>query len=83
MKEKLLAILKPLVASKGLSKEEVEGLADIAVKNLTETSTDEEIKNVADGLVSYADLIQKAGNRMVTAVEKKYAPTKIPALSAC
>ena len=72
MKEKLLAVLKPLVASKGLSKEEVEGLADIAVKNLTETSTDEEIKNVADGLVSYADLIQKAGNRMVTAVEKKY-----------
>lgn len=76
VKEKTLNVLKPLLAAKGFKSDELEGLADIACKNLKEESTDEEIKNVCDGLVPVAALIQKVGNRYVTEttekVEKKY-----------
>lgn len=81
MKQKLFNVLKPLVANKGLSKDEIEGLAEIYAKNLTETSTDEEINNVANGIVPIAELMQKNGNRMATSVETKYKgfvdPTKL------
>lgn len=81
MKQKLFNVLKPLVASKGLSKEEIESLAEIYAKNLTETSTDEEINNVANGIIPIAELMQKNGNRMATSVETKYKgfvdPTKL------
>lgn len=72
MKEKVLAILKPLVASKGFKKTELEGLADIVAKNLTDASTDEEINNAVSGVLPYADLMQAVGNRYVTETEKKY-----------
>lgn len=72
MKGKVLTILKPLLASKGFSKEELESLAEIAAKNLTEASTEEEINNAASGIIPYADVMQKVGNRMVTSVENKY-----------
>lgn len=72
MKGKVLAILKPLLASKGFSKDELEGLADIAAKNLTEASNEEEINNAVSGIVPYAELMQKVGNRMVSSVENKY-----------
>lgn len=72
MKAKVLAVLKPLLVSKGFSKEELEGLAEIAAKNLTEASTDEEVNNAVGGVVPYAELMQKMGNRMVSSVENKY-----------
>lgn len=72
MKGKVFAILKPLLASKGFSKDELEGLAEIAAKNLTEASTDEDINNAVSGIVPYAELMQKVGNRMVSSVENKY-----------
>lgn len=72
MKNKVLAIIKPLFASKGLTKEELESLAEIAAKNLTDASTEEEIKNVANGLEPYAELMQKHGNRLVTSTTDKF-----------
>lgn len=72
MKSKVLAVLKPLLANRGFNKEELEGLAEIAVKNLNEASTDEDINNVVNGVIPYADLMQKVSNRMVTSVEHKY-----------
>lgn len=72
MKEKVLNLLNPLLASKGFSKEELEELADIAAKHLTEASTEEEINNVVNGVVPYADMMQKVGNRYASVVEKKY-----------
>lgn len=72
MKEKVLALLKPLLAARGFKSKELEGLAEIAAKNLTDASTDEEINNVVNGIVPFADLMQKVGNRYATEVEKKY-----------
>lgn len=72
MKEKVLNLLKPLLAAKGFNKEELEGLADIASKNLTDASTEEEINNVVNGIVPYADMMQRVGNRYASTVEKKY-----------
>lgn len=65
-------MLKPMLASKGFSKEELEGLAAIAAQNLTEASTEEEINNAVGGVVPYAEMMQKVANRMVTSVESKY-----------
>lgn len=72
MKQKVLKAIKPLLSSKGLSEQELESLAEIAAKNLTETSTDEEIQNVCNGLIPYADVMQRMSNRMVTAAVKKF-----------
>lgn len=72
MKQKVLSLLKPLLASKGFSKEELEGLATIAAQNLSEASTDEEINNAVSGVVPYADMMQRVANRMVSTVETKY-----------
>ena len=72
MKQKVLSLLKPLLASKGFSKEELEGLAAIAAQNLNEASTDEEVNNAVSGVVPYADMMQRVANRMVSTVETKY-----------
>ena len=72
MKSKVLAALKPLLASRGFNKEELEGLAEIAAKNLTDASTTQEIDDVINGIIPYADLMQRVGNRMVSSVEHKY-----------
>lgn len=71
IKDKVLEVLKPLLADKGFKADELEGLADFASKNLKEESTDDEIKNVCDGLVPVASLIQKVGNRYSTEAERK------------
>lgn len=82
MKEKILSLLKPLLANRGFSKEELEGLATIAAQNLTDASTEEEINNAVSGVVPYADMMQKVANRMVSSVESKYKgwidPNKAP-----
>lgn len=72
MKQKVLDVLKPLVASKGFKRAELEGLADIIAKNLTEESTEDEINNAVSGILPYAELMQKIGNRYAADVEKKY-----------
>lgn len=72
MKERLLTVLRPLVANKGLSKEEVEGLAAAFVGNLSETSTDDDVRNVANSANAIAELMQKSSSRQVSAVEQKY-----------
>ena len=81
MKQKVLTLLKPMLASKGFSKEELEGLATIAAANLSEASTDEDVNNAVSGVVPYADMMQRVSNRMVSTVEAKYKgwvdPTKI------
>lgn len=81
MKQKVLSLLKPLLASKGFSKEELEGLAGIAATNLNEASTEEEINNAISGVVPYAEMMQRVANRMVSTVEAKYKgwvdPTKV------
>lgn len=81
MKQKVLTLLKPLLASKGFSKEELEGLATIAAANLSEASTDEDVNNAVSGVVPYADMMQRVSNRMVSTVEAKYKgwvdPTKV------
>jgi hypothetical protein len=78
MKQKVLEVLKPLVASKGFKKAELEGLADLIAKNLTDASTDEEINNAVSGVLPYADLMQKIGNRYAADIEKKYEGWKKP-----
>ena len=72
MKQKVLSLLKPLLASKGFSKEELEGLATIAAQNLNEASTDEDVNNAVSGVVPFADMMQRVANRMVSTVEAKY-----------
>lgn len=72
MNEKILKMLKPLVADKGLNKDELESLANIAGKNLTDASTDEEISDVVNGITPFVELMQKVGNRYATAIEDKY-----------
>jgi len=72
MKEKLLKQLKPLLADKGLSKDELESLAEIAAKNLTDESTEEDVNNVIDSVKPYVDLMQRVGNRYATTTEKKF-----------
>lgn len=72
MKAKVLAQLKTRFASRGFSKETLEGLAEIAVKNLTDESTEDDIKNAVSGLDGIAEIMQKESNRMVTAAVKKF-----------
>lgn len=72
MNKKFHDKLKTLFADKGLSKEELERLAEIGSQNLTEASTDEEIDNAASGVTPFVELMQKVGNRYATSVEKKY-----------
>ena len=72
MKQKVLDILKPLVASKGFKRTELEGLAELIAKNLDDASTDEEINNAVSGILPYAELMQKIGNRYAADIEKKY-----------
>ena len=78
MKTKLFNALKPMIADKGLSKEEIEGLAENFAKNLTETSTDDDINNLAKSVVPIAELMQKSTSRQVTATKDKFKDFKSP-----
>jgi hypothetical protein len=82
MKQKVIAAIKPLVADRGLKAKEIENLAEsyIALKGLTDASTDEEVSNAitADGsaIKSLAATIQSAVSAADTAaaarIEAKY-----------
>ena len=78
MIKKFLEVLKPLLKDKGLSKEEIESLANLYGKNLTETSTDEEIDNLAKSVVPFAEIMQKSASRQVTAAREGFKNFKSP-----
>lgn len=71
MKHKLILMLKTLFASKGFSQKTLEGLADILVPNLTEESTDDEIKTAVTGIEPYANLMQSEVTRVANEVANK------------
>lgn len=58
MNERLRKTLSELCKDMGLTEKALDELAEIGSQGLTDTSTDEEIKNVADSLVPYAKLMQ-------------------------
>lgn len=72
MKQKLIALLKTLFASKGFNAKELEGLADIAIKqqNLTDDSTDEDLTAASEAIKPLADFTQSVASRQVTDVKK-------------
>jgi len=78
MTKKFLEVLKPLIKDKGLSKEEIESLANLYSKNLTETSTDEEIDNLAKSVIPIAEIMQKSASRQVTAIREGFKDFKSP-----
>jgi len=71
MKNKLLLVLKPKLASKGFSQKTLEGLAGILAPNLTEESTDEEINTAIDGVMPYTELMQAENTRYANEVKAK------------
>ena len=58
MNERLRKTLSELCKDMGLTDKALDELAEIGSQGLTDTSTDEEIKNAADSLVPYAKLMQ-------------------------
>ena len=72
MRKKLINALKTKFADKGFNQTEIEGLADILGKNLSEESTDEEIGNAVGGAAEYVEMMQKVGNRYASQIENKY-----------
>jgi hypothetical protein len=80
MKNKLIALLKTLFASKGFNAKELEGLADlvIAQNTLTDESTDQDLQTAADAAKPTADFVQSVASRQVTDV-KKPASVETPA----
>ena len=72
MKKKLIAALKTKFTDKGFNQAELEGLADILGKNLTDEATEEEIGNAVGGAADYVEMMQKIGNRYASQVENKY-----------
>lgn len=73
MRKKLINALKTKYADKGFNQTDLEGLADILAKTLSEEATEEEIGNAAGGAAPYVELMQKVGNRYASQVERKYA----------
>ena len=65
MRKKLINALKTKFADKGFNQTEIEGLADIFGKNLSEESTDEEIGNAVGGAAEYVEMMEK--RRMIEA----------------
>lgn len=72
MKEKLIKALKTSYADKGFKQNELEGIAELLAKNLSDNATDEEISNAVSGAASYVNLLQKVGNRYASQIEDKY-----------
>lgn len=71
MKQKLLTLLKPKIASKGFGPKTLEGLADHLAKNLTEESTDDEINTAIDRVMPFAELMQAENTRYANEVKGK------------
>jgi hypothetical protein len=76
MKQKLLPLLKPKMASKGFDQETLESIADLLANNLTEESTEEEINTAIDSFMPQASLMQSAINRSVNKVVTKPKPVE-------
>lgn len=72
MKKKLLNALRNLYADKGLSQEELEGLADIISQNLSEDANENDINNAVSGVSGYVSIMQRFGDKRANAVESKY-----------
>ncbi len=72
MKKKLIAALKTKFADKGFNQAEMEGLADILAKTLSDEATEEDISNAVGGAADYVEMMQKIGNRYASQVENKY-----------
>jgi hypothetical protein len=72
MKQKLIALLKTLFASKGFNAKELDGLADlvIAQSSLSDESTDEDLQTASDAAKPVADFVQSVASRQVTDVKK-------------
>ncbi len=71
IQERVLAALKPVVASKGFGEKTVEGLATNLAASLTDESTDEEISNAINGASTYFNLMQSENTRYVNEWRKK------------
>jgi len=71
IQERILTILKPLVASKGFSSQTVQGLATNLEGGLTEESTDEDITTAINGAMPLYDLMQSENTRYVNEYKKK------------
>lgn len=72
MKKKILNALRTSYADKGLSQEELEGLADIISQNLSEDANENDINNAVSGVSGYVSIMQKFGDKRANAVESKY-----------
>lgn len=72
MKKKLLNALRTSYADKGLSQEELEGLANIISQNLSEDASENDINNAVSGVSGYVSIMQKFGDKRANAIENKY-----------
>lgn len=71
IQERVLAALKPAVASKGFGEKTIEGLATNLATGLTDESTDEEITTAINGASNYFNLMQSENTRYVNEWKKK------------
>lgn len=72
IKERVLASMKTSYAKYGFKKDELNSLADIVVVNLTEDSTDEDVKSAVKSAEAYAGMMQTVYNRGISETNKKY-----------
>lgn len=72
MKNKLIALLKTLYASKGFNAKELESLADLVISqnSLTEESTAEDLQTASEAAKPTADFVQSVASRQVSDVKK-------------
>lgn len=72
MKQKLIALLKTLFASKGFNAKELESLADLVIgqHTLTDDSTDQDLNAAANAAKPTADFVQSVASRQVTDAKK-------------
>ncbi len=71
IQERVLAALKPLVASNGFGATTVEGLATNLSTSLSDESTDEDITAAIEGAKPYFTLMQSENTRYINEYKKK------------
>lgn len=71
IQERVLAALRPLVASKGFGATTVEGLATNLSTSLSEESTDEDITAAIEVATPYFNLMQSENTRYINEYKKK------------
>ncbi|KGE14626.1 hypothetical protein [Sphingobacterium deserti] len=71
IQERVLAVLKPLVASNGFGATTVEGLATNLSASLSDESTDEDIIAAIEGAKPYFTLMQSENTRYINEYKKK------------